>query len=107
MMATTAIAASRELRPNRVMPDLRSWRGGLRRISPSSWYCCALNVGIVRKGDQGRETGVAFRAMPNVTRVVVAPILGTHRRNQASTALNATHGDPHSPPRPIVIVPFK
>ena len=75
-------------------------RGGLRRISPSSRSCCAkpkiiaaqrLRVGIVRKGDQRRKTGAAFRAVPNVTRVVVAPILGPHRRNQVSTALNAMH----------------
>jgi hypothetical protein len=75
-------------------------RGELRRISPSSRSCCAkpktiaaqpLSVGIVRKGDQGRKTGAAFRAMPNVTSVVVAPVLGSHRRNQVSTALNAMH----------------
>src|SRR6516162_5726669 len=93
-------------------------RGGSRRISPSSRSCCAkpesiaahcLSVGIVRKGDQGRKTGAAFRAMPNVTRVVVAPILGPHRRNQVTAALNATnqHGDPHSPPRPAIIVPLQ
>src|SRR5262249_6301398 len=71
-----------------------------RRTSPSCRSCWAkpkiiatqrLSVGIVRKADQGRKTGAAFRAMPNVTRVVVAPILGPHRRNQVSTALNATH----------------
>jgi hypothetical protein len=79
--------------------------------------------------------------MPNVTGVLVAPILGPHRRNQLSIALNATHhvnllygadnhakrscrqhqnfgkpigsqnanqhGDPHSPPRPIIIVPLQ
>src|SRR5262249_14826447 len=75
-------------------------RDGSRRISPSSRSRCAkpkaraahrLSVGIVRKGDQGRKTGAAIRAMPNVTRVVVAPILGPHRRNQVSTALNAIH----------------
>jgi len=71
-----------------------------RRMSPSCWSCCAepkivaaqrLSVGIVRKGNNGRKTGIAFRAMPNVTRAVVAPILGSHRRNQVSTALNTTH----------------
>ena len=82
-------------------------RGGLRRILPSGRSCCAkpkliamqrLSVGIVRKRDQGRKTGAAFRAMPNVTRAVFGPILGPHRGNQVSAALDATHGDPHSPP---------
>ena len=72
----------------------------LPRISPSSRGCCAklkigaaqwLSLGVVRKRDQGRKTGAAFWAMPNVTRVVVAPVLGPHRRNQVSTALNAMH----------------
>src|SRR5262252_1053222 len=75
-------------------------RDGLRRISPSRRSCCAkpkiiaalrLSVGIVGKGDRGRKTGAAFRAMPNVTCVVVAPILGPHGRNQLTIALNATH----------------
>src|SRR5215471_20102896 len=83
----------------RMPPELHSReRDGLRRISPSRRSCCAkpkiiaalrLSVGIVGKGDRGRKTGA--RAMPNVTCVVVAPILGPHGRNQLSIALNATH----------------
>ncbi len=49
-----------------------------------------LCVGFVKEGDQGRKTGAAFRAVPNVTRVVVAPILRPYGRNQLSIALNAT-----------------
>jgi hypothetical protein len=72
--------------------------GGSRRILPSCRSCCAkresmqhrLCVGFVKKGDQGRKTGAAFRAVPNVTRVVVAPILRPYGRNQLSIALNAT-----------------
>ena len=90
----------------------------MRRILPSCWSCSAkpktiaaqrLGIGIVRKGDQGRKTGAATRAMPNVTGVLVAPILGSHRRNQLGIAVNATHqhGDPHSPPRPAIIVPLQ
>src|SRR5215471_9785891 len=84
----------------RMPPELHSReRDGLRRISPSRRSCCAKLkiiaaprlVGIVGKGDRGRKTGAAFRAMPNVTCVVVAPILGPHGRNQLSIALNATH----------------
>jgi hypothetical protein len=96
-------------------PKMR--RAGLRPISPSCRDCCEkpkaiaaqrLALGIVRKGDQGRKTGAATRAMPNVTCVLVAPILGSHRRNQLGIAVNATHqhGDPHSPPRPAIIVPL-
>ena len=72
--------------------------GGSRRILPSCRSCCAkresmqhrLCVGFVKKGDQGRKAGAAFRAVPNVTRVVVAPILRPYGRNQLSIALNAT-----------------
>jgi|SRR6516162_9784952 len=72
--------------------------GRSRRILPSCRSCCAkresmqhrLCVGFVKKGDQGRKTGAAFRAVPNVTRVVVAPILRPYGRNQLSIALNAT-----------------
>jgi hypothetical protein len=95
-------------------------REGLRRISPRCRGCCekpktiaaqrlGIGIGIVRKGDQGRKTGAATRAMPDVTGVLVAPILGSHRRNQLGIAVNATHqhGDPHSPPRPAIIVPLQ
>ena len=97
---------------------LPSRRGGSRQTLPSSGRCCVepkttaaqrLRLGIVGKGDQGRKTGAALRAMPNVTGVLVAPILGSHRRNQLSIAVYATHqhGDPHSPPRPVIIVPLQ
>ena len=58
----------------------------------------AFDVG--RKRDHRRKTGAAFWAEPNVTGVLVAPILGPYGRNQLSIAVNATHqhGDPHSPP---------
>jgi hypothetical protein len=79
----------------------RMRHAGLRRISPSCRSCCAklesmaaqrrLRVGVGRKGDQRRKTGAAFPAVPNVTRVLVAPILGPYGRNQLSIALNATH----------------
>jgi hypothetical protein len=93
-------------------------RGGLRRMLPGYGDCCEkpktiaaqrLGIGIVRKGDQRRKTGAATRAMPNVTGVLVAPILGSHRRNQLSIAVSATHQhrDPHSPPRPAIIVPLQ
>jgi hypothetical protein len=59
-----------------------------------------LRVGVGRKRDHRRKTGAAFWAEPNVTSVLVAPILGPYGRNQLSIAVNATnqHGDPHSPP---------
>src|SRR5262249_28715894 len=55
---------------------------------------------VGRKRDHRRKTGAAFWAEPNVTGVLVAPILGPYGRNQLSIAVNATrqHGDPHSPP---------
>ena len=60
-----------------------------------------LIVTVGRKRDQGRKTGAAFRAMPNVTGVLVAPILGPYGRNQLSIAVNATHqhGEPSQSPR--------
>jgi hypothetical protein len=68
-----------------------------------------LRVGVGRKRDHRRKTGAAFWAEPNVTSVLVAPILGPYGRNQLSIAVNATnqHGDPHSPPKPAAIVRFK
>jgi hypothetical protein len=93
-------------------------RAGLRGMPPGYRGCCEkpktiaaqrLGIAIVRKGDQRRKTGAATRAMPDVTGVLVAPILGSHRRNQLGIAVNATHqhGDPHSPPRPAIIVPLQ
>jgi hypothetical protein len=41
-----------------------------------------LRVGVSRKGDQRRKTGAAFPAVPNVTDVLVGPILGPYGRNQ-------------------------
>ena len=38
-----------------------------------------------------RETGAAFRAKPNMTGVLVGPILGPYGCNRLSIALNATH----------------
>ncbi len=45
----------------------------------------------IRKSDHRRESGAASRAEPNMTGVLVAPILGPYRRDQLSIALNATH----------------
>src|SRR5262249_35514245 len=55
---------------------------------------------VGRKRDHRRKTGAAFWAEPNVTGVLIAPILGPYGRNQLSIAVNATHqhGDPHSAP---------
>ena len=50
-----------------------------------------LRVGVGGKGDHRRKAGAAFRAEPNVTRVLVAPILGPDGRNQLSIAVNTTH----------------
>jgi hypothetical protein len=74
-------------------------RGGSRRISPSCRSCCPkrkssqrrLRVGVGRKGNQGRKTGAAFRAMPNMTGVLLAPIFRPYGRNQLIIALNAMH----------------
>ena len=48
-------------------------------------------IGVGRKRDQRLETGAACRAQPNVTSVLVAPVLGPFGRNQLIIALNATH----------------
>jgi hypothetical protein len=48
-------------------------------------------AGVGRKRDHRRKTGAAFRAKPNVTGVLVAPILGPYGRNQLSVAVNAMH----------------
>src|SRR4029077_6362359 len=50
-----------------------------------------LHIGVGRKGDHRRKAGAAFRAEPNVTGVLAAPILGPYGRNQLSIALNTTH----------------
>jgi hypothetical protein len=74
---------------------------------PARRFSQRLGAGIVRKGDQGRKTSTAFRAVPNVTRLVIAPKLGPHRRNQFRIAVNATyqHGDLVVSPRPAIDCP--
>jgi hypothetical protein len=77
----------------------RTRRGESRRILPSCRSYCAkresrrrrLRVGVGRKGNQGRKTGAAFRAMPNMTGVLLAPIFRPYGRNQLIIALNAMH----------------
>jgi hypothetical protein len=71
----------------------RTKRDGLGRVLQLESIAARrrLRVGISRKGDQRRKTGAAFPAVPNVTRLLVAPILGSYGRNQLRIALNAMH----------------
>ena len=45
-----------------------------------------IELGLGRKKDQRPETGAAFRAVPNVTGVPIAPVLGPFGRNQRNAS---------------------
>jgi hypothetical protein len=48
-------------------------------------------IDLVQESDRSFKTAAAYRAVPNMTGVAVAQVLGPVGRNQLSAALNAVH----------------